>query len=514
MNPPPQLSFHGPCNLPLPSLGSLFKGRETLLNSIHEALTDKTQIVALTGRALHGLSGVGKTRAAIEYAWHYNADYTAILFLRAGTPDSLATSLATLANPKILDLPEQDAKQDYIRGHAALRWLETNPGWLLILDNVDNQRAAEAIQDLLAHLTGGHIVITGRISKFPATVTKLDVGALEASDSAAFLLGCTNGREFQPDDNALARELGSELGGLALSLEQAAAYIAAEHISFSRYLDLWRAKRETVLDWFEDGVTGYSLKISIAATWATSVEKLSAQSRCLLERLSLFAPEPVPKTLLDFAMPGDDASYNAHSALTSLYAYALVSEVRIETKTMTQPGFAVHRLIQNYTQRSMSDERWGEALDNALLWVNEMFFGCPTTERYWQVLEPLIDHVLILASCGEDAMITEPTGRLYNYVGSMFQAKERYSEAEHAMRCALAMGEAHYGRDDSNVAIALNNLAGVLEIIGQTNEATSLYQRSLKIFEANYGPGYSRSILVRKYLARLLEEPASPHEPG
>jgi hypothetical protein len=37
------------------------------------------------------------------------------------------------------------------------------------------------------------------------------------------------------DDKDLVRELADELGGLALGLEQAGAYIAKQHISFARY---------------------------------------------------------------------------------------------------------------------------------------------------------------------------------------------------------------------------------------------------------------------------------------
>jgi len=54
-----------PRNLPLVSLGGLFKGREKALEELRAALVGGKG-AAVVGRALHGLGGVGKMRLAIE----------------------------------------------------------------------------------------------------------------------------------------------------------------------------------------------------------------------------------------------------------------------------------------------------------------------------------------------------------------------------------------------------------------------------------------------------------------
>ena len=98
--------------------------------------------------AVHGLGGVGKTRLAVEYAWRYENDYTGLFFVVADSPEALRQNLASLcATP--LNLPEQAIPEQEPRTRAAITWLQTHPGWLLILDNLDTKEAALAAEKLL-----------------------------------------------------------------------------------------------------------------------------------------------------------------------------------------------------------------------------------------------------------------------------------------------------------------------------------------------------------------------------
>jgi hypothetical protein len=57
-----------PVVLPYPSLGSLFKGRAAFLARLRASLTRPDGGTAAI-RAVHGMGGIGKSRAAVEYAW-------------------------------------------------------------------------------------------------------------------------------------------------------------------------------------------------------------------------------------------------------------------------------------------------------------------------------------------------------------------------------------------------------------------------------------------------------------
>ena len=137
---PTSPSVAKPIVLPYPSIGDLFKGRDEFMQRLHESLTRvRGGRTAIVSQALYGLGGIGKTRAAVEYAWAQADDYDALLFVVAETPEALRRNLAVLAGTL---LPELDTTDDKVRLAAALDWLKTNPGWFLILDNVDTHRRA------------------------------------------------------------------------------------------------------------------------------------------------------------------------------------------------------------------------------------------------------------------------------------------------------------------------------------------------------------------------------------
>ena len=66
---------------------------------------------------------------------------------------------------------------------------------------------------------------------------------------------------------------------------------------------------------------------------------------------------------------------NAYEARAGLYAYSLISAVTAEDGG--QPGFVVHRLVQDFARRAMTDERRAQALREALGWMSAAFIGDP-----------------------------------------------------------------------------------------------------------------------------------------
>lgn len=119
----------------------------------------------------------GKTRLVVEYARRHQAEYSALLFVAAGSPEALRRNLVGLCAAEVLGLPARAEPLEEDRFAGVLRWLYLNPGWLLILDNASTPEAMHAVTQMLPFLAKGHVVITSRLADWPPQVLTLDLDA-------------------------------------------------------------------------------------------------------------------------------------------------------------------------------------------------------------------------------------------------------------------------------------------------------------------------------------------------
>jgi tetratricopeptide (TPR) repeat protein len=485
-----------PIMLPYASLGRLFKGRDEFLRRLRENLTrDRGGATAIASMALYGMGGIGKTRAAIEYAWVHRDDYTALLFAQADSPEELRRNLAGLAGP--LHLAERDEAEEEVRFNAVLAWLRANPGWLLILDNIDTAPALAEADRLMGRLTGGHVLLTSRLDRFARQVETLELDMLSQADAAAFLLEATEGRRRKTaDDDAAARELAEELGRLALALEQAASTIDKLRCGFRRYLEIWQSNREKAVGWAKPEITGYHH--AVAATWQTSVDQLTDAGKHLIERLAFLAPDPLPMFLLDVAVP-DAQAEDLYDALADITSVSLV------TRDAEGERFAVHRLVQEVTRTSLDTTVSRSRITEAVRWINAAFDGDAQDVVNWPRFDPLAPHAWTVTQWADSVRIAEPTSQLMNSLGLLLNAKSLYAQAEPLFRRALTIAEAYFGPEHPEVAVGLNNLSVLTQATNRLSEAEPLIRRALAIDEATFGPDHPLVAGLLNNLAHLLQ---------
>jgi tetratricopeptide (TPR) repeat protein len=364
----------------------------------------------------------------------------------------------------------------------------------------------------------------------------LQPDVLEVDAAAAFLLQRTEGhRRAAGGDAVKARQVATELGGLALTLELAGACIATRGLSFAQYLELWRESRENA--WFPSNA-GHDRAIAI--TWQTSFAQLTRAGRRLLGRVAWLASEPIPQSLLDVSIPETEGEA-LHDALDDLAAYALVE------RDAEGRSFLVHRLVREMTDRYLVDNARHHSFHEALRWINYALPSDADDDRPWLAAESLEPHARAVTDHPDIAQFPELASNVMRQLGTLLRAKghsgeaeqvyrraladaernlgpnhpevaggltflgqllhetDRYTEAEPLMRRALALGETQHTPDDPVVASRLSNLAKLLYATNRLAEAEPLMRRALAIDEKSFGPEHPKVTRRLNDLAQLLQ---------
>ena len=256
----------------IPDRNPFFTGRERVLAELQEAL-------AARGRsALSGLGGVGKTQTAVEYAYRHLDEYVYVLWATADSHESLVSSYATIASH--LKLPEAGAQDQAEAVEAVKRWLGSNQGWLLILDNADDIVMARAF---LPPEKKGHVILTTRTQAAGAIARRVEIQEMGTEEGALFLLLRANyiTEDALLDaateaDQAVAKEITAQLDGLPLALDQAGSYIEETGCGLSGYLELYRSHALELLR--RRGALSSDHPDPVATTWALSFENIEKAS--------------------------------------------------------------------------------------------------------------------------------------------------------------------------------------------------------------------------------------------
>jgi len=472
-------------NIPYPS-NPFFTGQDALLTRLADTLkTGQPQ-------AISGLGGVGKTQIAVEYAYRHRQDYRAIFWVRADTQEALISGYVVLA--QTLNLREQKEQDQTVIVQAVLRWLSTHPGWLLILDNVDN---LVVLEGLLPSELLGHLLLTTRLQALGTRAHPLEVTTMPQGIGATLLLRRARLIPMDasleaalPADATLACAISEELGGLPLALDQAGAYIEETRCGLARYQHLYLRQPSPFLK--RRGSSKYDYPASVATTWSLSFKNVEQQNQVAAELLRCCAfvhPDTIPEELFVAGVVVhlgpvlrqvelDPMAFD--NAVGMLLAYSLIHR---DSATAT---LSIHRLVQAVLIDAMPTKTrklWRKRVIQA---VNEAFPA--VTFEEWTRCGRLLPHVQICTAWIEQEPIPVlAAAHVFHKAGTYLRERGQYANAEPLLVQALAIYEQHLGTEHLEAAPTLNNLALLYERQGKYEQAKSLYQRAIAIREQHLG---------------------------
>ncbi|HEX4146448.1 MAG TPA: tetratricopeptide repeat protein [Pirellulales bacterium] len=485
--------------LPYRSLDNLFKGRSLLFKQVADAFQRSTASVV----ALHGAGGIGKTRAAIEYAWQHQKLYDVMLFVVAENPERFESQLRSLAG--VLDVGLTDAKNE-VQVTRVLGWFQSHRRWLLIIDNVDDAATRDAIQQRLSALSQGNVLITSRLKDWPTDVEALPIDLLAIDEAVEFLLDDKNNssrRRHAADDEAAARDIAITVGRLPLGLTQARSYVSVKRTTYRDYLQRYRSNNQSIIDWFDPKMCLYPREIAVA--WKTSTDQLSSEARALLQILAWFGPEPIPESLFDdFPEALSRRIPDPLEALRSLDALSLA-----EMNDVDPPTFWIHRLIQDTTRREQLAGLDGRiapaALSDAVAWLMHVLEadklkGDPRVAKNRAIFRELLPHAITLADFANQYGQFE--GYLYSF-SSLVAFLLGLPIAESIARRALEGRERHLSPDHSDTLASVFNLSVILEGNGDLPAAEAYCRRALEGFQRINGPTHRDTLMSINRLGHL-----------
>ncbi len=485
-----------------------FTGREEVLRTLHERLTMKYSMALTQSWAMSGLGGIGKTQIALEYAYRYAQDYTALFWVHAATREAFQAGLVSIA--EILHLPEKD-EHDYNQVLLAVKkWLATHQKWLLILDNVED---ATLVRDMVPTKRSGYLLLTTRAQALGPLAQQIEIETMGLTEGTLFLLRRAKLLEpsafldgVSPEQLATAETIVIEMDFLPLALDQAGAYIDEVGCSLQAYLERYRTHRAKLLQ--RRGHVPGDHPESVVTTWSLNfhqVEQANPAAAELLRLCAYLSPDAIPEELIS---EGETALGPVLQPIArdAFVLDAAIEELRRFSLVQRDPEghlLRLHRLVQAVLKDAMGMEeqrQWAERV------VRATGMAFPETVEFstWSRCQRFLSQVQVCSILiREYDFVFAEAATLLCRTASYLYDVSLYEQAEALFQQSLGIWERAFGPNHIGAATVLAGLARVYDQQGKYAQAEPLFRRALAIRERSLGPEHPDVASVLYCLAML-----------
>ncbi|RBM16862.1 FxSxx-COOH system tetratricopeptide repeat protein [Streptomyces sp. PT12] len=476
----------------VPQRNARFTGREGALQRVYDLLQGAEPGAAVI--TLLGLSGVGKTQIAAEYAHRFASEYDVVWWVAADRRGEVRRWLAELAPH--LGLATGPEYGERLRAVAdALRRGRPHARWLLVFDGADEPGD---VADLLPN-GPGHVIITSQNrewAEYNAAVH--EVHLYDRAESVAFIR--RRAPRIRPDE---ADRLAETLGDMPLVLDQAAGWLNDADMSVDAYLALLGG------DAVPGGPDGPRVAADFPMTYFATftlllgkLEETVPESVELLRLCAFFAPGAIPVDLIH-GIPEDQLA-NEGAALVrdprreaaAVAALTQYSVIRWESGGGEGGGDGgsgeeggdhihlhpmVHRTVRLGLTPAQRD-RYSRAVRRSLAAANP---GAPWDPGRWPGFARIVPHLEPSgALTSHDATMHRLLFHCLNYFHSSGEYTAGVRLAEHAMDA----WRREFGDDDPRVWDLASQHATLLRATGAYAASERLDRRVIARLSALRGP--------------------------
>ncbi len=470
-----------------------FVGRDDLLTEVHKRMAggDRVQV-------LLGLGGIGKTQAAVEYAYRFKADYALVWWVSAQGESSILLAYEKLADRLGQRLSPRSSPAVAVEMLDALL---AGRRYLLVYDGADDARS---LQPLLPTVTGGHVLITSRQPGWDGVAHARPMRVMSRDESVAFLRKRTGSHDVRDVEKVAAT-----LGDLPLAMEQASAVIAQGGLSFTDYLRRFETQWASMLG---EGLRPVDYPRSVAMTWSLAfdgVEKALPVAADLLHFASFVNSDRVTLQLLRDGAGSLFAGLRGLADDPRLWD-AAVATLRSFSLVEAEEGraFGMHRLVAAVTRDRLSESAQRGWCMSAVEMLAGLFKFDSGNIASWAPCAALLPHVVEATGHAERLGVATQEGvELLNDAGRYLLRRAQFTEARGLLERALRLCDQLVGPTDPKRSSITNNLGRVHDHLGENDRAIELYSQAIAIDTATYGDSHPHvAEVVNNYGVALVRK--------
>jgi hypothetical protein len=453
---------------------------------------------------------VGKTQLAAAYArTRVAGGWRLVAWVNARDSESLLAGLAAVADATALS--ESDSRQGAAdAGQALRRWLEADGSSCLLV--FDDTKDLDLLRPFLPTAGTARVLVT--VAREPAAEigTRVPVGMFSAQEAVALLDGRTG-----LADEAGASAVAAELRYLPLSLDQAAAVIAGQHLEYEAYLAKLRALRvEDYLVQDEDGEeqpypSGLAEAVLLSLEAARAADPLGVCTG-VMEFMAMLSPATVRCDLLRAVGQAGTLLGGGRRVAASMVDQALerLSKRSLLGFSLDGQAVIVHGTVARVVRAGLARrgrlETACRAAASALHHLVELGENMPYAIA---IGEPLIAD--LECTLGPDH---PDTLQARNSLATAYHAAGRTADAIPLVEQILAAWERLLGADDPGTLASRNNLASAYRATGRPAEAIPLFEINVAACERLLGSDNPKTVASRHHLALAREEAARAENAG
>jgi tetratricopeptide (TPR) repeat protein len=483
-----------------------FVGRSKELEMLHKYLQGER-----CNTSIVGMAGVGKTELAIQYAQKYWQEfYPGGVCWLSPKEHNIGIKIIEFVHLNMgLLVPETMRKLLKLEQQVTWCWQNWKHPKLPILVVIDDVTDYKAIQPYLPPPNGHFkVLITTRKKWLIQSFHELDLDIFDESD-AMELLRTFLGIERIEQEFLIAKELCNWLGYLPLGLELVARYLQRKKnltlkCLLKQKLEKERLKHKSLQKTNPDMTAQLGIEEAFKLNW----QELDTEAKQLGCLLSLFAPSPIPWSLVELCFPDKKTEILEEIRDGSLISLNLLQD-------LSQNAYQLHSLIRDFLKRQLEESDWVNSLKQKFCQIissKAQQIPQSPTQHLISELTMSVPHIVEVATILKDWLSDDFFCFPFVGLGRFYAGQGIYNEAEKWYKKYEEQSQTRFGGEHLEVASSLNNLANFYRNMGRYHQAMTLFQKALNLSKRILGDNHLDVATILNNFALLYCEQGRPHQ--